>query len=247
MIKETKFLIKTVKDAAKLITEDFVVKAKDDKGDLVTNFDFEIENFIINKIKQRYPSFDIVSEEFNSKKELTNNCFVIDPIDGTINFAHNLPLWGIQVACVKEGEVVSSVIYLPKLKEMYYADESGAFLNKKPIHIFDRPQNQRLIVVEGIDGDASRIRVKSSGVGIRYYGVACVSSSWVACGKLSAFVFNVNNYWDYIPGQFLIKQAGGYVIDNDCCHIAASSKELAELLAKVCVPYPDDDVMLKHN
>ena len=77
MEKDTKFLIEIVKQALNLITQEFEVKAKDNKGDLVTNFDYEIEKFIIDKIKQNYPQFDIVSEEFNSQNGLTKNCFVI--------------------------------------------------------------------------------------------------------------------------------------------------------------------------
>ena len=68
MIKELKFLIDTVKEASKLITEEFEVKAKDDKGDLVTNFDYEVEQFIMNAIKKEYPDFNIVSEELNSNE-----------------------------------------------------------------------------------------------------------------------------------------------------------------------------------
>lgn len=66
MTKELKFLIDIVKEASKIITDEFEVKAKDDKGDLVTNFDYEVEQFIINKIKKEYPTFTIISEEFNT-------------------------------------------------------------------------------------------------------------------------------------------------------------------------------------
>ena len=88
MIEELKFLIETVKEASKIITEDFEVNAKGTQGDLVTNLDYEIEKFILNKINNQYPNFDVVSEEFNSKKELTENCFTVDPLDGTVNFPH---------------------------------------------------------------------------------------------------------------------------------------------------------------
>ena len=88
MSEEIVFLIEVVKEANSLITPDFEVKAKGNDGDLVTNFDLEIENFIIEKLKEKYPNFDIVSEEYNSNKGITKNCFVIDPIDGTVNFAN---------------------------------------------------------------------------------------------------------------------------------------------------------------
>ena len=78
---------------------------------LVTDLDWEIEQFLIGKIRESYPDFDIVSEEYNTNNEVTDNCFIIDPIDGTINFANKLPLWGIQIACIKDGKRVASVIY----------------------------------------------------------------------------------------------------------------------------------------
>ena len=127
MSNELKFLIDLVKDAKLMITDNYQVESKGDNGDLVTDIDYKIEEYFINKIKEKYPSFFIVSEEYNSDKLLTKNCFVIDPIDGTINFANHLPLWGIQIACIKDGEICASVIYLAKLDELYYADEHGAF------------------------------------------------------------------------------------------------------------------------
>ena len=135
MTKELEFMIRIVKEAAMIITEEFEVKAKGDNGDLVTNFDYEVEQFIIDSIKKEYPNFNIVSEEFNKNEGLTENCFTIDPIDGTINFAHNVPLWAIQVACIKNGKTCAAVIYLPKLNELYYADENGAFLNNKKLSV----------------------------------------------------------------------------------------------------------------
>lgn len=109
MSKELKFLIELVKNANLLIDDNFEIKAKDDKGDLVTNFDYEIEKYIIKKIKEHYPEFSIISEEYNSEKVLTDNCFTVDPIDGTINFANNIPLWAIQIACIKNKKTCAAV------------------------------------------------------------------------------------------------------------------------------------------
>ena len=247
MTEDAKFLVKAVKKAAKMITNDFEVKAKDEHGDLVTNFDYAIEKYIINCINKKYPNFDIVSEEFNAKKEPTDNCFIIDPIDGTVNFAHGLPTWGIQVACIKGGEVVASVIYLPKFKEVYFADQTGAYLNNKKINVKPMQGKQNMVVVESGNRDPSRIRVQRRGIKTRAYGVACLTYAWVASGKLTGMVFKQNKYWDYVPGQFLVKQAGGYIIDNNNCHVAAADKELAEILAKECQHYEDDNVTLNHD
>lgn len=149
MSDDLKFLIDVVKGASLLITDEFEINAKGEDGDLITNFDLEIEKYIIEKIKQNYPEFSIVSEEYNSEKELTDNCFTVDPIDGTINFANGLPLWGIQIACIRNKKTCAAVIYMPKINELYYADESGAYMNGKPIKVNSLNFNKGLYSVEG--------------------------------------------------------------------------------------------------
>lgn len=232
MEKETKFLIDIVKQASGLINKDFEVKAKNNKGDLVTNFDYEIENFIIGKVKEKYPNFDIVSEEFNSEKGLTENCFVLDPIDGTINFANGLPLWGIQIAYIKNGKTCASVLYLPKLNELYYADKTGAYLNDKKIKVNKKPIENSLFVVQCSKNYNYYSSVPNHFSNFREYYCSAVSHCWLANGGLSGVVFLKDNAWDYLPGHYLVKQAGGALINKDNIHIAASSKKYAEFLLK---------------
>lgn len=82
-----------------ITNEKFEITNKGGEYDLITNLDLKIEKFLIDEIKKNYPNFDIVSEEFNNNNQITENCFIIDPNDGTINFSNNIPLWGIQIAC----------------------------------------------------------------------------------------------------------------------------------------------------
>ncbi len=243
----TKFLVKTVKKASKLITPKFEVKAKDDKGDLVTNFDFEIEKFIISQIKTHYPNFDIVSEEFNSLKTVSQNCFVIDPIDGTVNFAHGIPLWGIQVACIKDGETCCSVIFLPKLKELYYADSFGAFCNNKQIHVKTRPISQAIFAIDGHNRAPSIVRMQNAKRNFRITGVSCVNYAWTAKGIYSGVIYKLNHCWDYIPGEYLVKQAGGIISDLDNEHIAACDKECFDILKKECGYFKNDKATAVHD
>lgn len=230
MIKELKFLIDTVKEASKLITEEFEVKAKDNKGDLVTNFDYEVEQFIMNAIKKEYPDFNIVSEEFNTDVGLTDNCFTIDPIDGTINFAHNIPLWAIQVACIKDGKTCAAVIYLPKLQELYYADENGAFLNDKKISVNKMTIDRGLYTVEGPGNILGEYKMKNVNRNYRDFHCAAVNFAFVASGKLSATNFVWDTLWDYIPGQFIVEKAGGVIYNDTKMHIAANSKEFLKAM-----------------
>ena len=189
MCNELKFLIDLVQQASHLINDELVVNAKDDKGDLVTNFDYEIEKYIINEIKENYPSFSIISEEFNNEKGLTDNCFIIDPIDGTVNFAHHIPLWGIQVACIRDKKTCSSVIYLPELDEIYYADEDGAFLNGKPISVNSYNSHKGLYIVEGPNSILGEVKMKKLNPHCRHFHCAAVDFAWVACGRISATNF----------------------------------------------------------
>ena len=109
-MEHVEFLKKIVLEAASLITDDFEVNSKGDSYDVVTNFDYAVEKYLIEKMNEHYPTFTVVSEEFNTTSEQTDNCFIIDPIDGTINFANKIPLWGIQVACKKDGKTCLRVM-----------------------------------------------------------------------------------------------------------------------------------------
>jgi len=231
MTKDVEFLIRICKAAAELITDEFIlmpamISAKAHLDDLVTDFDLAIERFLVSEVKKEYPDFDIVSEEFNSAGQLTENCFTIDPIDGTVNFAHGLPLWGIQVACVRGGKTVASVIYMPKLGELYHADESGAYLNGKSIRVSSLPFNKSLldfsVPVAGVNKRNTRATY-----------CAAVQFAWVAAGRLGGIYHRNRNLWDIVPGRYLVEQAGGVgcYIDG---YVAANSKELLQLLMKEC-------------
>ena len=230
MSSELEFLIELVKSASLLINDEFEVKSKDDKGDLVTNFDYEIERYIIDKIKDSYPDFSIVSEEYNSKVGLTDNCFTIDPIDGTINFANNIPLWGIQVACIKNKKTCAAVIYLPKLNELYYADENGAFLNGEPIFVNKLDIKKGLYTIDGPGKILSQVKMKDVSPHCRDLYCAAVDFAWVASGKLSATNFVWDTLWDYIPGQFIVEKAGGVIYNETKMHIAANNEEFLKIM-----------------
>ena len=224
MIKETKILINIVKKASKLITNDMIVKAKDNNGDLVTNFDYEVEKYIINKLNKFFPNFDIISEEFNPLVKPKDNYFAIDPIDGTINFANNFPIWAIQIAMVKNNETISAVIYAPKLNQLYYADKDGAFCNYKKIEVTEKPVENCLYVC----GRQNEVEIfKKLNISNRYLRLvhcASVSFGWTANGILGGAIFTNLNIWDYLPGLYIIKIAGGEVYEKDNLQIAGSKK-----------------------
>lgn len=229
MTKDLKFLVKIVKQASKLITQNFQVKEKDDKGDLVTSLDLEIEKFLIAKIKKQYPNFDIVSEETNNQEKLSENCFTIDPIDGTINFANGLPLWGIQVALVKGGETCAAVIFLPELNELYCADQTGAYLNKKPIHVSSKSPDRALYNAnQDFRSEKENLRYR------REFYCSVIFFPWVASGRLGANIFSKKTKsWDVVPGIYIAKQAGAVYAENDRFRIVANSMETVKYFEKL--------------
>lgn len=247
MSDELKFLIDVVKGASLLITEEFEVHAKGNKGDLVTNFDFEIEKYIIDKIKQNYPNFSIISEEYNSGKTLTNNCFTIDPIDGTINFANNVPLWGIQVACIKEKKTCAAVIYIPKMNELFYADENGAFLNNKPIKVNLLDSKRGLYSIEGPNRLLGQVKMKQINPHCRDFFCAAINYAWVACGRLSATIFRKDSLWDYVPGQYIVEKAGGVMYNENGAHIAANNNEFLNVIRDNALSTDDERVVIVDN
>lgn len=238
MTKECEFLVKIVQDAAELITDEFTVKAKGDKGDLVTNFDTEIETFIIDKLKEKYPKFTIVSEEWHSEAELTENCFIIDPIDGTINFARGIPLWCIQVAMIEKGKTVAAAIHVPKMNELFCADINGTYLNGKKVSVLSRPIKESQFVAEGGRSIPSVYRMGKYSKKSKQFSCCGVALSYVACGRLQGEAFLSNAIWDYFPGQFLVKQAGGFIDNAPNRYIAAADKEMLQLMKKACWKFP---------
>lgn len=229
-MKELEFIKKIIKESNDISNKNFSVETKGGEDDLVTNLDLEIEKYIIEEIKKEYPTFDIVSEEFNTNNQVTDNCFIIDPIDGTINFSNNLPLWGIQIACVKNGKTIASAISLPRINEFYYADETGAYLNDKPIKVNEVPIKNALYAIDGNNNLPCIQRMRKYSSNRRNFGSVCVSMAFVASGRIHGAVFRSDKPWDYEPGLFICKMAGAAVCSKNGFHAAAMNKEFLDIL-----------------
>ena len=229
---EIDFLKRIVSEANKISERSFNVHAKGGEYDLVTDLDLEIEKYLIKEMKENYPDFDIVSEEFNTNRQVTDNCFIIDPIDGTINFANGVPLWGIQVACRKNGKTIASVISLPRINEFYYADESGAYLNGAKLFIKEVPIKNALYAIDGSNTVPCMQRMRKYSSNRRTFGALCVSMAFMACGRIHGAVFRSDKPWDYEPGLFICKMAGATIKSVPGFHAAAMNQEFLDILEK---------------
>ncbi|QLH80556.1 inositol monophosphatase family protein [Halosimplex pelagicum] len=210
--------------AADLFREELAVERKDGKTDLVTRADREAEAAVLDGIAAAFPDEPVVAEESASGAAVPESgpAWVVDPIDGTNNFVHGIPVWATAVAAVVDGEAVGAAVVLPALGDTYVADGSGARLNGEPLSVSPRtdPDTQSVAPTFwwGLDrraeyGAAATEIVERFGDLVRFRS-AQATLSMVAAGSLDAtFTNRETNAWDTVAGAFLVRQAGGRVTD----------------------------------
>ena len=193
-------------------------------GDFVTSADLSSEKAIIKILQKGYPKIEIMSEETNSETNLNKHekIWIIDPLDGTLNFLHGLPHFAISMAFMVNEEIISGIIYDPIKDELFWAEKGiGAFLNDTRIRVSARSQLKDALVSTGIPWKGMESSHKNylkilenimkSSSGIRRYGAAALDLAYVAAGRYDAFwEFNLKT-WDIAAGALIVKEAGGYV------------------------------------
>ena len=194
--------------------------------DLVTEVDVQIESYLTEKILDAFPGDRIHAEELHNSQPIEGRTWVIDPIDGTVNFAHSIPTYGIQCCLFQDSEPKLSVIYLPMQQEMYTAIAgSGCYLNGEKVTVDSAVTAQNAVISLGdFTHKSDRLAALQYGaVGylyprvakLRMYGAASVDCAWLVAGRLSATVFTTRNLWDIAPGILMTKEAGGIVLGLD--------------------------------
>ncbi len=200
--------------------------------DLVTNADKESEVFIINKISKRFPDHQILCEESNTINDGVGDYkWIIDPLDGTTNFSHDYPLFGISVALEYKGKIILGVVYDPLHKELFYALKGGgAYLNGKEIKVSKIDSLNKSLVATGFGYD---IRY-NPGKSIDYFaamllktqamrrdGSAALDLCYVACGRFEAFYELRLFPWDVAAGSLIVEEAGGKITNykGNLCNI----------------------------
>ena len=194
--------------------------------DLVTEVDVNIERFLTDAILSAFPGDKIHAEEMSSTQEITGRTWVIDPIDGTNNFAHDIPTFGIQCCLFDGGTPKMAVIWLPRQDELYTAIEGqGCFLNGKQVSVNkDFTADTAVISVGDFTHKSDRLAaLQYKAVGylyprvskLRMYGAASVDYAWFVSGRLAATVFTTRNLWDIAPGILLSREAGAIIMGLD--------------------------------
>ena len=208
-------------------------------SDFVTNADIKAEKIIIDELTRSRKNYSILSEESGSKENKDiDNVWIIDPIDGTINFLHGVPHFAISIALKSNNEIVSGLIYDPIKDEMFYAEKNnGAYFNNKRIRVSKRKKIEVCLFASGeIDNENIKQKINSK-LSIRKSGSAALDMAYVASGRYDGYFQKNLNLWDIAAGIIIVKEAGGQVNDlnlkqNNNIDIIASSSSINEKLLK---------------
>ncbi|MEP7075692.1 MAG: inositol monophosphatase family protein [Acidobacteriota bacterium] len=219
------FAIETAREAGQLLLEKFGRVSISKKGDinLVTEADLASEALIIERVKSYYPRHAILAEESGEAVVKGGDQewkWIIDPLDGTTNYAHGYPCFCVTIALENKGEIVVGVTFDPTRNELFAAERGqGASLNGKPIRVSAAEKLSECLVVTGFPYDfKSKPNFERhltdflmSARGVRRDGSAAIDMAYVACGRFDGFWEEGLNPWDVAAGYLLIQEAGGRV------------------------------------
>lgn len=203
----------------------FKVMNKQGINNPVTEADLAAEKAIFDVIKADYPDHFILSEEAGELKMDSEYKWIIDPIDGTINFANGIPLCCVSIGLEHNGELVMGAVYNPLMNEFFFAQKGfGASLNDKKITVSNKADFQKSCLVTGfpytyLDSENGPLqvfeRLVRKGIAIRRLGSAALDLCWVAAGRFEGFYEHKLNPWDNAAGILIVQEAGGKVTGFD--------------------------------
>ncbi len=200
-----------------------IEKKLGEERNLVSEIDKGSEERIIGIIRRHYPHHAILAEESGASTASSDYKWVIDPLDGTTNFLHGVPIFCVTIAVEYKGEIVAGVVYDPNLDELFTAEKgSGAYLNGKRLSVSTTSRLIESLLVTGFPYDIAQNPENAIGHfvnflvearGIRRLGSAALDLSYVAAGRFDGF-WEVNlNPWDMAAGMLFVREAGGRVTD----------------------------------
>ncbi|MBC7651319.1 MAG: inositol monophosphatase [Deinococcales bacterium] len=199
----------------------FTISNKEGINNLVTEADFKSEAAIFATIKKSYPSHFILSEEAGALEQNSVYKWIIDPIDGTVNYANGIPICCVSIGLEKEGVMEMGAVYNPFLNEFFFAQRGfGATLNDKIINVSKKEKLVESCLVTGfpytyLDEPNGPLQVFEklirNGIPVRRLGSAAIDLCWVACGRFDGFYEHKLQAWDSAAGFLIVEEAGGKV------------------------------------
>lgn len=202
----------------------FSISSKEGRHNLVTEYDHKSEKLIIDFLTQNVPASSFLAEESGSSGT-SELLWIIDPLDGTVNFAHQIPVFSISIAAQKKGVVESAVIYQPITHELFVAEKGkGAFLNGSKITVSKITRIEDAFLSMGFPYDLAQnpfhciehfLDTLRLGIPIRRLGSAAIDLAYTACGRFDAFFEAKLAPWDIAAGKLILEEAGGLITHWD--------------------------------
>lgn len=228
-------MVKAAQKAGRSLARDFgevehLQVSKKGPGDFVSKADKRAEQLIIEELQKGRPDWTIIAEESGVTKGTDeDNCFIIDPLDGTTNFLHGIPHFAISLAYQKEGKLVAGVVYDPIKDEIFWAEQgAGAWLEsqraKTRLRVAVRRDLEESVMATGIPHIgrpaqrpflAELFSVMTRCAGVRRMGSAALDLAYVAAGRFDGYWETSLQTWDIAAGIVLVREAGGYVTRKD--------------------------------
>lgn len=202
----------------------FEISSKEGMLNLVTEYDKKAEKRIIATVFDHFPDHAILAEE-SGEQGKSKVTWIIDPLDGTVNFAHSIPVFTVSIAAAVDNEIVCGVVYQPMTHELFVAEKGrGAYLNGKRMAVSVNGDMSKSVMATGFPYDVDKnplkcidrfAQLQAKGIPIRRLGSAALDLSYVAAGRFDAFWEVGLHPWDMAAGKLLVEEAGGKVTHWD--------------------------------
>jgi myo-inositol-1(or 4)-monophosphatase len=214
----------------------FSISSKEGRHNLVTEYDHRSEKLIIDFIKQHVSSSHFLAEESGATgKDKNGILWIIDPLDGTVNFAHQIPVFAVSIAAQSEGKVISGVVYQPLTHELFVAEiGKGAFLNGQKLRVSEVRTVEMAMMATGFPYDLAKnpchcidhfVDILKLGIPIRRLGAAAVDLAYTAAGRFEGFFEVELAPWDIAAGKLIVEEAGGKVTQWDKSPLDIASRK----------------------
>ncbi len=224
-------MIKAAHKASRMLKRDFgeiehLQVSLKGPANFVTAADRRTEEILREELEHARPGYGFLGEEGGAREGSDkSHRWIVDPVDGTLNFLHGIPHFAISIALEREGTVVAGIVYNPANDELFTAERGkGAFLNDQRLRVAARKRLADAVVACALPhpsrGDVAltrgeHIAVQDKVAGLRRFGAAALDLAWVAAGRIDAYWERNLSPWDMAAGIALVREAGGFVTDLD--------------------------------
>ena len=233
-------MIKACEKASKAIIRDFgeienLQVSKKGPRDFVTKTDKKVEKILIEELSKAKKNYSFITEESGKiKNSNENTCWIIDPIDGTINFMHGIPHFAISIALRINGNLISGLIFDPIKNEIFYGEKnSGAYFNNHRVRVSSKINLEECLFSSNSEG----VKYATPHLNMRNTGCAALDLAYVGAGRLDGFFCNKINIWDVAAGILIVEEAGGkvnYICESrdETINIRASNGNIYQKMLK---------------